>query len=123
MRARRLTMLFDGGAYEEFDQNLVSTDPLDFVDSKTYTDRLRVTQDITSLPDAVISATGQLNGRAVVICALELKFIGGSMGAVVGEKITRAIEKIIERQVAARHRVGLGRRTHAGRRHQPDATG
>ena len=89
----RLAMLFDGGAYDELDKNMVSTDPLDFIDSKKYTDRLRLTQDVTSLPDAVICATGRLNGRPVVICALELRFIGGSMGAVVGEKITRAIEK------------------------------
>lgn len=89
----RLAMLFDDASYDEFDKNLVSTDPLDFVDSKKYTDRLRVTQDLTSLPDAVICATGKLNRRAVVVCALELKFIGGSMGAVVGEKITRAIER------------------------------
>ncbi len=89
----RLDMLFDEGAYEELDKNLVSTDPLSFVDSKTYKDRLKGMQESTSLPDAVICGSGTMLARPVVICALELKFIGGSMGAVVGEKITRAIEK------------------------------
>ena len=92
----RLALLFDDGKYEEFDRDLVSTDPLQFVDSKTYRERLAAMQQATSLPDAVISAAGNVNGRRVYICALELKFIGGSMGAVVGEKITRAIERAIE---------------------------
>jgi acetyl-CoA carboxylase carboxyl transferase subunit beta len=89
----RLALLFDNEHYEEFDCDLVSSDPLQFVDSKTYRARLASTQKATSLPDAVISAAGNVNGRRVNICALELKFIGGSMGAVVGEKITRAIER------------------------------
>ncbi len=93
---RRLELLFDEGKYDEFDRDLVSTDPLSFVDSKSYKDRLAATQHATSLPDAVISAGGFLNGRRVFVCALELKFIGGSMGAVVGEKITRAIERAME---------------------------
>jgi acetyl-CoA carboxylase carboxyl transferase subunit beta len=92
----RLGLLFDDGKYDEFDTDLVSTDPLQFVDSKSYKERLAATRQTTSLPDAVISAGGQMNGRHVHICALELKFIGGSMGAVVGEKITRAIERSIE---------------------------
>src|ERR1039457_2950443 len=93
---KRLALLYDEGQYEEFDKDLVSSDPLQFVDSKTYKDRLAATQKSTSLPDAVISAAGDMNGRRVHICALELKFIGGSMGAVVGEKITRSIERSIE---------------------------
>jgi acetyl-CoA carboxylase carboxyl transferase subunit beta len=92
--ASRLRMLFDG-PWEEFDKNLTSTDPLKFVDSKAYHDRLGAMYKATSLSDAIISAEGALNGRKVNICALELKFIGGSMGAVVGEKITRAIERSI----------------------------
>ena len=92
---RRLSLLFDDGQYEELDRALVSNDPLEFVDSKRYKDRLASMQEATSLPDAVICAVGMLEGRRVIICALELKFIGGSMGAVVGEKITRAIEKAI----------------------------
>jgi acetyl-CoA carboxylase carboxyl transferase subunit beta len=89
----RLGLLFDNGQFEEFDGSLVSTDPLDFVDSKKYTARLEAMQRSTGLPDAIISAAGSLHGRRVHICALELKFIGGSMGSVVGEVITRAIER------------------------------
>src|SRR5258708_1383272 len=88
----RLATLFDDGSYEEFDASLTSTDPLHFEDSKTYEARLAAMQEATSLSDALISGAGNLNGRPVNICAMELKFIGGSMGAVVGEKITRAIE-------------------------------
>jgi acetyl-CoA carboxylase carboxyl transferase subunit beta len=66
------------------------------VDSKPYLERLKTTQEATSLKDAMISGTGKLEGRPVSICAMEPKFIGGSMGAVMGEKITRAIERSIE---------------------------
>ncbi|HVX67147.1 MAG TPA: acetyl-CoA carboxylase, carboxyltransferase subunit beta [Bryobacteraceae bacterium] len=90
----RLKSLFDG-PYETFDAALASNNPLEFVDSKPYAERLEGMRKSTSLCDAVISAGGPLNGRPVHICALELKFIGGSMGAVVGEKITRAIERSI----------------------------
>lgn len=95
----RLAMLFDEGKFEQFDQSLTSTDPLRFVDAKTYTDRLRTSQEATHLPDAIISAGGNLNGRRVHICAMELKFVGGSMGTVVGEVITRAVERSIEQKV------------------------
>ena len=91
--AERLAPLFDGGEYQTYDATMRSSDPLHFVDSKTYTERLAEMQTATQLPDAIITASGLLNGRPVQICALELKFIGGSMGAVVGEKITRAIER------------------------------
>ena len=89
----RLHLLFDDGKWEEFDRDLVSTDPLGFVDSKPYKARLEGMRKSTQLQDAVIAAEGLLNGRRVSICALELKFIGGSMGAVMGEKITRSIER------------------------------
>jgi acetyl-CoA carboxylase carboxyl transferase subunit beta len=88
----RLELLFDG-AFEEHDSELVTTDPLGFVDAKTYQQRLADTQQATQLNDALISATGALDGRTINICAMELRFIGGSMGAVVGEKITRAVER------------------------------
>jgi acetyl-CoA carboxylase carboxyl transferase subunit beta len=90
-----LQQLFDDGNYTVHDASLRSSDPLKFVDSKPYTQRLEEMQNATQLPDAVICGSGKLNGREVQICALELKFIGGSMGAVVGEKITRAIERCI----------------------------
>jgi len=89
----RLAMLFDESSYEELDADLVSTDPLHFEDSKTYARRLESMQQATGLSDALISGEGTLGGRRVQICSMELKFIGGSMGAVVGEKITRAIER------------------------------
>jgi acetyl-CoA carboxylase carboxyl transferase subunit beta len=90
----RVRMLLDG-AWEEFDKELRSNDPLDFVDSRSYKQRLAQNRAHTSLPDALISAGGTLEGRPVYLCAMELRFIGGSMGAVVGEKITRAIERAI----------------------------
>jgi acetyl-CoA carboxylase carboxyl transferase subunit beta len=94
----RLTTLFDDGVYQELDSELVSTDPLNFVDSKKYADRLAAMQETTSMSDALISATGVLSDRPVNICAMELRFIGGSMGAVVGEKITRAIERSLDQR-------------------------
>jgi acetyl-CoA carboxylase carboxyl transferase subunit beta len=89
----RLSQLLDDGQYDAFDGNLVSTDPLKFVDLKAYSSRLKQARHDTGLTDAVINAQGKLNGRPVVMSAMEYAFIGGSMGAVVGEVITRAIEK------------------------------
>jgi acetyl-CoA carboxylase carboxyl transferase subunit beta len=89
----RLAQLIDDNQYEVFDANLVSTDPLKFVDLKPYASRLKLARKDTELADAVINAEGKLNGRPVVVSAMEYAFIGGSMGAVVGEVITRAIEK------------------------------
>ncbi len=95
----RLAMLFDEGKFEEFDAHLVSTDPLGFVDARKYSDRLAASQEATHLRDAIISAGGNLNGRRVHVCAMELKFVGGSMGTVVGEVITRAIERSKEQNI------------------------
>src|SRR5713101_6383475 len=92
----RLALLFDDGEYETFSDNLASTDPLKFTDLKPYSDRLKRAQEETGLSDAVINARGKLNGRPVIISAMEYGFIGGSMGAVVGEVITRAIEQALE---------------------------
>ncbi len=93
MTAReRLTLLFDNGEYEERDSGLAPNDPLGFVDRSPYRERLKKSQKATGLLDAIIVAEGKLTERSVVICAMEFNFIGGSMGSVVGEKITRAIE-------------------------------
>jgi acetyl-CoA carboxylase carboxyl transferase subunit beta len=92
----RLAQLLDDNEYEVFDGNLVSTDPLKFVDLKAYSSRLKAAKADTGLKDAVINATGKLNGRPVIVSAMAYSFIGGSMGAVVGEAITRAIEKAME---------------------------
>jgi acetyl-CoA carboxylase carboxyl transferase subunit beta len=93
--AERLRSLFDG-AWTEHDSGLRSTDPLRFTDTKPYQKRLDSTIASTGMLDAVVTATGQIGGRDVVVAAMEYSFIGGSMGVVVGEKITRAIESAIE---------------------------
>jgi acetyl-CoA carboxylase carboxyl transferase subunit beta len=94
----RLAQLFDDSEYETFSDNLKSSDPLKFVDLKPYSERLAKAQEETGLNDAAINARGKINGRAVIISAMEYSFIGGSMGAVVGEMITRAVEEAIERK-------------------------
>jgi acetyl-CoA carboxylase carboxyl transferase subunit beta len=88
----RLRSLFDG-PWEEHDPGLVSTDPLGFTDTKPYRDRIRAGQASTGTMDAVIVGSGELEGVPVVIAAMEYGFIGGSMGVVVGEKITRGVER------------------------------
>jgi acetyl-CoA carboxylase carboxyl transferase subunit beta len=98
----RLALLLDDGDKEDSlkveDQDLASTDPLKFVDVRAYSDRLRHAQSTTGLKDAVVNAEGTMNGRQVVVSAMEYSFIGGSMGAVVGETITRAIERATEKR-------------------------
>ena len=93
----RLKLLLDDGEYEEFESDLSSSDPLGFVDSKPYIERLQAMQNATNLSDALISAAGNLDGRPVQICSMDPRFIGGSMGSVVGEKIARSVERAIER--------------------------
>ncbi len=94
----RLSMLFDG-SWQEFDRNLVSADPLGFRDSKAYADRLRAGKAKTDSYDALVSAVGEMDGRRTVIGAMEYAFIGGSMGVVVGEKVTRAIERCLDERL------------------------
>ncbi|HUI41497.1 MAG TPA: acetyl-CoA carboxylase, carboxyltransferase subunit beta [Terriglobia bacterium] len=91
----RLAMLFDGGHFVEHDAGLASSDPLGFRDTKAYRDRLKQAQAQTGLKDALITGEGKIEDRPVIACAMEFRFIGGSMGAVVGEKITRAIDRAI----------------------------
>ncbi len=95
----RLEMLFDGGRYAEHDASLVSTDPLGFKDRKSYRDRLKKAGQDTGLKDALVTSEGLLEGKPVIICAMEFRFVGGSMGAVVGEKITRAIDRCIAQKL------------------------
>jgi acetyl-CoA carboxylase carboxyl transferase subunit beta len=92
----RLANLFDNGEYETFSDNLSSTDPLKFIDLKPYIERLKRAQEDTGLSDAVINGRGKLNGRPIIVSAMEYSFIGGSMGSVVGEVITRAVELALE---------------------------
>jgi acetyl-CoA carboxylase carboxyl transferase subunit beta len=93
----RLRSLFDDG-WEEHDAGLMSTDPLHFTDTKPYRQRLESSMQATGLRDAVIAASGRVGGMECEIAAMEYGFIGGSMGVVVGEKITRAIERATARQ-------------------------
>ncbi|HEY6251685.1 MAG TPA: acetyl-CoA carboxylase, carboxyltransferase subunit beta [Candidatus Angelobacter sp.] len=88
----RLALLLDGGSYQVKDEKLASTDPLNFSDTRPYKARLQKGQSETGLRDAIVNAEGTLQGRPVVVSSMEYSFIGGSMGAVVGEAITRAIE-------------------------------
>ncbi len=92
----RLGQLLDDNQYSIFDADIASTDPLKFVDLKPYSSRLKQAQKDTGLNDAVINAHGKLAGRPVIASVMEYSFIGGSMGAVVGEAITRAVERAAE---------------------------
>jgi acetyl-CoA carboxylase carboxyl transferase subunit beta len=99
MSARaRLEMIFDDGQFTERDAGLASTDPLAFRDTKSYRDRLKKAEKTTGMKDALITGEGLLEGKPLVASAMEFNFIGGSMGAVVGEKITRAIDLCISKK-------------------------
>ncbi|KAA9331130.1 acetyl-CoA carboxylase, carboxyltransferase subunit beta [Adhaeribacter soli] len=90
--AEYFEVLFDENKFVELDPNLTSADPLEFVDSQPYPNRIAITQKKTHLKDAVRSAHGKMNGLDLVVSCMDFKFIGGSMGSVVGEKIARAID-------------------------------
>ncbi|MQA30908.1 MAG: acetyl-CoA carboxylase carboxyltransferase subunit beta [Luteitalea sp.] len=90
----RLRTLFDAD-WVEHDRDLASTDPLNFTDTKPYKSRLKASKAATGLEDAIITASGTIDGISAVVAAMEYEFIGGSMGVVVGEKIARAIERAI----------------------------
>jgi acetyl-CoA carboxylase carboxyl transferase subunit beta len=92
-------ILFDKNEFKELDAKLTSKDPLHFVDTKKYSDRLKEAQDKTKLKDAVRTGVGKSKGKDVVICCMDFAFIGGSMGAVVGEKIARGIDYSIKNNI------------------------
>lgn len=92
-------ILFDDNKFTELDKNLTSKDPLNFEDTKKYTDRLAAAQDKTGLKDAVRTAVGKSKGKEIVIACMDFKFIGGSMGAVVGEKISRAADYALKNKI------------------------
>ena len=96
--AKRLELLLDEGAWVEHDRDLASSDPLHFVDTRPYSERLSDAQQKLDMADAIVTVEGQINGRPVVCCSMEFGFIGGSMGAVVGEKVTHAMELAAEKQ-------------------------
>ena len=92
----RAAMLLDDGRFEELECGLGSNDPLEFTDTKQYARRLETSREATGLDDAILVARGTLSGIPIILAAMEYRFIGGSMGVVVGEKITRAIERALE---------------------------
>jgi acetyl-CoA carboxylase carboxyl transferase subunit beta len=96
---RRLELLLDDEQYTEHDAELASNDPLKFADTKPYAQRLKDAQHKLGMMDAILTAEGRLNGRPVMCCSMEFGFIGGSMGAVVGEKVARAIERSVAQKV------------------------
>ncbi|MEZ7499997.1 acetyl-CoA carboxylase, carboxyltransferase subunit beta [Flavobacterium sp. Arc3] len=92
-------ILFDNNEFVELDKNLTSKDPLHFVDTKKYADRLKDVMEKTKLKDAVRTGVGKSKGKELVICCMDFAFIGGSMGAVVGEKISRGINHSIKNKI------------------------
>lgn len=89
-------ILFDDGKYKELDAKLISGDPLKFEDTKKYTDRVKASQDKTGLKDAIRTGKGKINGEDIIIAAMDFSFIGGSLGSVMGEKMSRAIDAAIK---------------------------
>jgi acetyl-CoA carboxylase carboxyl transferase subunit beta len=96
----RLALLFDEGKYEEIDNEVISIDPLSFVDSKPYTDRLAQATEASGLPEAIVNGRGTVGDHPVVAGAMDMSFIGGSMGSAVGEKVTRLIERAMREHSA-----------------------
>lgn len=92
----RLDVLFDDGEYEKLDEEVMSADPLEFVDTKPYKERIEAAKKSSGLPEAIVSGKGRVGGHLVYAGAMDMGFIGGSMGSAVGEKITRLIERAIE---------------------------
>lgn len=88
----RLEDLFDDGRYDKLDEEITSGDPLGFYDTKAYTDRIDQAREVSGLPEAIVSGKGKAGGHLVYAAAMDMSFIGGSMGSAVGEKITRIVE-------------------------------
>ena len=97
--SERLAMLFDDGRFDVVDHGVYPLDPLKFVDSQNYGQRLEESQKKTMLPEAVVNAVGTMGGIKVIIAAMDFAFMGGSMGSVVGEKITRAVERALKEKM------------------------
>jgi acetyl-CoA carboxylase carboxyl transferase subunit beta len=96
----RLEDLFDDSKFEELDPEITSADPLEFVDSKPYKDRIEQAKESSGLQEAIVSASGKVGDHLVYAGAMDMSFIGGSMGSAVGEKITRLIERALENRGA-----------------------
>lgn len=96
----RLRDLFDEGVYDKLDEDVTSGDPLEFVDSKPYKDRIEQAKAVSGLQEAIVSGSGKVGGHLVYAGAMDMSFIGGSMGSAVGEKITRLIERAVDNRGA-----------------------
>src|SRR5262245_36251319 len=96
----RLQLIFDDGKFEELDGEVISIDPLEFVDSKPYPERLKQARKSSGLPEAIINGRGTIGDHPVLAAAMDMNFIGGSMGSAVGEKVTRLIERALEEHSA-----------------------
>ena len=95
----RIALLVDQGTFEEYQTGITSVDPLGFKDTKRYRDRLKTAKQKTTMEEAVVTGVARVGGHPVVLCVFEFSFLGGSMGSVVGEKLTRAIELAIDKHV------------------------
>jgi acetyl-CoA carboxylase carboxyl transferase subunit beta len=96
---KRLDFLLDSGSWEEFDKDLKPNDPLEFVDTKAYKDRVSGYQAKTGMNDSVIDGLGKIHGTPISIAVMDFKFGGGSLGSVAGEKIARTIERALEMKI------------------------
>jgi acetyl-CoA carboxylase carboxyl transferase subunit beta len=96
---QRIHLLIDHETFIEQDQNLTSPDPLKFKDTKKYKERMRATIKKNATNDAIITGSGEIDGLPIEVCVFDFSFMGGSMGSVVGEKITRSIERAIEKNM------------------------
>lgn len=95
----RITQLFDADSFEEMYSDVKPTDPLEFVDTESYKDRIKKAKDKTNLDDAVITGVGSIYGNKVAAAVMDFEYMGGSMGSVVGEKVTRMMEVAIEKKI------------------------
>lgn len=95
----RISQLFDTNSFEEMFANVKPTDPLTFVDTESYKERIKKAKDKTGLDDAVITGTGNINGHKVATAVMDFEYMGGSMGSVVGEKVTRIMEEAIKQKI------------------------
>ncbi|MBI3616516.1 MAG: acetyl-CoA carboxylase carboxyltransferase subunit beta [Candidatus Omnitrophica bacterium] len=95
----RIQLLIDNGTFQEFDSHLRSLDPLEFKGPKTYVEKIRLDQAATGLPEAIVTGEGKLEGRRIIFGVTDSRFIMGSMGSVVGEKIARAVERSLRGRI------------------------
>ena len=95
----RIHQLFDEGSFEEMFKNVLPTDPLNFVDTESYAERLKKAHAKTGLDEAVITGVGQIKGHKIAAAVMDFEYMGGSMGSVVGEKVTRIMEKALELKI------------------------